>query len=74
MNRITITPETTVGGLVARLQQLDPDQRFLTQAILPDGTAHNAPAVIGEVGNSNCGDGKPYLYIQIRCDSPGDSS
>jgi hypothetical protein len=67
--QFVIHHETTVADIIAALQQLDPRQRFLTQVILPDGTAWNAPATVGTISNSNCGDGLPYLYMQMRCDN-----
>lgn len=65
---ITIGDDTTVEALIDQLRQLDPRQRFLVQAILPDGTAWSSPARIFEVPHSNCGDGLSYLGLQIRCD------
>ncbi len=71
VNAVVIHPYLTVAELIEHLRKFDPQQRFLSQAILPDGTAWNAPAKIGEVPQSNCGNGLPYLYIQVRCNQDG---
>lgn len=68
---IVIHDSMTVGDLIEQLKQYDSRQRFLVQAILPDGTAWNAPAKVFEVPSSNCGDGLRYLGLQIRCESSG---
>ena len=71
---ITISDRASVSELIAKLSMgFALEQRFLVQAILPDGTAWNAPATIGTVDGSNCGDGLPYLYLQIRCDGEKES-
>lgn len=68
---VVIHDFVSVGALIEHLRRYDPRQRFLVQAILPDGTAWNAPAKVFEVPASNCGDGLKYLGLQIRCDSSG---
>lgn len=64
---ISIHSGVTVADLIEHLRKYDPQQRFLPQAVLPDGTVCNVPAIIGEVPQSNCGNGLPYLYIDVRC-------
>jgi hypothetical protein len=71
LHGFVIHDSVTVGELIQQLEQYDLRQRFLVQSILPDGTAWNAPARIGEVSSSNCGDDLPYLFLQIRCDNGG---
>ncbi len=68
--QICIHDQTTVGDLIQALHRFDPRQHFMTQAILPDGSAFNAPATIFEILGSNCGDDLKYLGLQIRCDQP----
>lgn len=65
---IVIHDSMSVGDLIAQLQRYDSRQRFLVQAILPDGTAWNAPAKVFEIPGSNCVDGLKYLGLQIRCE------
>lgn len=66
--KIGIDPATTtVGELIAFLEQFDPRQHFLTQAIMPDESAYLAPVYIFEVPKSECGHGLKYLGIQTDC-------
>lgn len=66
---VTIYSGASIGGIIKQLGQFDPNMCLLLQVILPDGTPYNVPATIGEIPASNCGDGLPYLYMQMRCDN-----
>lgn len=66
---VTIYSGASIGGIIKQLEQFDPKMCLLLQVILPDGTPYNTPATIGEIPASNCSDGLPYLYMQMRCDN-----
>ena len=68
IDTFSVRNDVTVGELIRKLKQLDERQKFRVQAILPDGSAFNASAKIGEIPGSNCGEGWPYVFLSIRCD------
>ena len=70
---IVIWDEVAVKSLIESLSHFDGDQRFQTQVILPNGDVFNAPARVGEIPGSNCGNGKPFLYLQVNCKLVNDS-
>jgi hypothetical protein len=60
--------DMTVEELAKKLKRFDNGQKFRVQAILPNRVAWNAPARIGEIQGSNCSNGRPYVFLAIRCD------
>ena len=69
--RLVIRTGTTVADVVEWLQRKDPAQKFMPQAIAPEGEAWNVPAMIFSVPQSNCGNNLPYLGVQMRCKAGG---
>lgn len=60
-------PMTIKDLIELLLNNFEPEQKLLSQAILPDGKAWNMPAIIFDVPSSSDINGLKYVCLQMNC-------